>query len=56
MIKAGWILSVVFILALARGGWAADADKLFVDLMKLPAPGRLKRLVDGARKEGSLVF
>jgi len=56
MIKAGWILSVVFILALARGGWAADADKLFVELMKLPAPERMKKLVEGARKEGSLVF
>jgi iron(III) transport system substrate-binding protein len=64
MIKSMWVFSVILALAVPRAGWAAEAvklaptptEKILSELMKLPANERIKKLVEGARKEGALVF
>jgi len=64
MIRCSWICAVIFSLALPGGGWAADAakrapsqtEKILVELTKLPPSERIKRLIEGARKEGTLVW
>jgi iron(III) transport system substrate-binding protein len=60
MITFGWVLSMALTLALGQGVWAAQAlspsEKVLLEVMKLPAPERIKKLVEGARKEGALVF
>ena len=63
MIRWSWLCAVIFSLALPGGGWAADAakrapsqtEKILMELTKLPAGERIKRLIEGARKEGTLV-
>ena len=64
MIRWSWLCAVIFLLALPGGGWAADAakhapsqtEKILMELTKLPAGERIKRLIEGARKEGTLVW
>jgi ABC-type Fe3+ transport system substrate-binding protein len=64
MIRWSWIYGVIFSLALPGGGWAADVGKrapsqterILTELTKLPPGERIKRLVEGARKEGTLVW
>jgi iron(III) transport system substrate-binding protein len=63
MSRWNWILAAVF-LTLPSGGWAADAAKrapsqtetILNDLMRLPTQQRIAKLVEGARREGSLVW
>jgi iron(III) transport system substrate-binding protein len=58
------MVAVVSLLACAPGAWAAQAatvtpsksEKILAELMKLPARERIKKLIDGARSEGSLVW
>jgi iron(III) transport system substrate-binding protein len=64
MSRRSWIFAVIFSLALPSGGWAADTakrgpsqtEKILNELMKLPARERIKKLVEGARAEGTLVW
>jgi hypothetical protein len=64
MIRWSWICAVIFSLALPAGAWAADAakrapsqaEKILIELTKLPPGERMKRLIEGARKEGTLVW
>ena len=59
-----WIVAVIFSLAFPAGGWAADlakrgpsqTEKILNEVMKLPAGERIKKLVEGARAEGTLVW
>lgn len=48
-------LAVLPIAALAQAPELSNVEKLYAELAKLPAAERMKRLEDGARKEGKLV-
>jgi iron(III) transport system substrate-binding protein len=64
MVVRSTILAVIFSLASAAGVFAADAvkrapsqsEKILGELTKLPARERIKKLIEGARAEGSLVW
>ncbi|MGH7848655.1 MAG: ABC transporter substrate-binding protein [Candidatus Binatia bacterium] len=64
MIRSVWIFSVILALAVPGAGWGAEAakrapapaEKALSELMKLPANERIMKLVEGARKEGTLVW
>src|SRR5688572_4503143 len=63
MIRSKLIFLAILLLA-SPSVWAAEVaqrapsqtEKILQDIMKLPAGERIKKLIDGARKEGSLVW
>ena len=64
MTKWGWIFALILALGPTRGASGAEAaksaptatQKTLNEIMKVPAKERIKKLIDGARKEGTLVW